>query len=336
VLEQAPVVDESGNVVSGLVSGALVWLSPDGKEMARARLSAQPAAAPVIAADGTVVVLTTTARLVGTWPSGRERFEVQLALRGRDVDVAPVALSDGGIAVASGRDVCIVGLDGHERARWTFDERVAGMVESTRGLVVASDSGIVWTARAPEQPSRVGVLGGSPRRGVVLASERMLAAVVDSRSVAMLDLRTGRAWVRSPASAAGQSLDAPPIVASPTLVLAVTLGGLVVGLDRSGDESLRASLERQAAGPGDAPTPPAPFLGNAELKPSPPIVVDEDGRVAFARVSGRVGVVAPDGAVTVSSDRVCSSPIALQPAGEGRFVVACRDGSITMFADTPR
>ena len=65
-----------------------------------------------------------------------------------------------------------------------------------------------------------------------------------------------------------------------------------------------------------------------ELKPSPPVVVDGYGRIAFVRAGGRVGVVAPEGHLEIASERVCGAPIAVLPAGDKRMLVACHDGGL--------
>jgi len=77
------------------------------------------------------------------------------------------------------------------------------------------------------------------------------------------------------------------------------------------------------------------FFGTGDAHPSPPIVVDESGHIAFVRHNGRMGIVRPDGTVAVASERLCNNPIGLQPAGDRKLVVACRDGTIWMFGSGP-
>ena len=71
----------------------------------------------------------------------------------------------------------------------------------------------------------------------------------------------------------------------------------------------------------------------AALEESPAPVTDEEGRTAFARVGGRVGVVASDGTASFVSGPTCSSPAALAPAGPRRMVVGCRDGTVMLVGD---
>jgi hypothetical protein len=73
------------------------------------------------------------------------------------------------------------------------------------------------------------------------------------------------------------------------------------------------------------------FNPPADGRPSPALIVDSEGRVAFARQGGRVGVARPDGNVALASDRLCTAPVAMQPAGDDKLVVACRDGTVWML-----
>ncbi|NUQ77971.1 MAG: hypothetical protein HUU21_30935, partial [Polyangiaceae bacterium] len=75
------------------------------------------------------------------------------------------------------------------------------------------------------------------------------------------------------------------------------------------------------------------FFGVVELKPSPAVVVDPDGRIGFARAGGRVGVVGTDGAVAIAGEKLCSVPVSVQPAGPRRMLVACRDGAVWMLGE---
>ena len=80
----------------------------------------------------------------------------------------------------------------------------------------------------------------------------------------------------------------------------------------------------------------------AELKPSPPVVVDTSGHVAFVRSDGRAGVVtfsvdsktaALLAQVAVASERVCGGPVGVLPAGDRRLLFACHDGGLWMHGE---
>ena len=66
---------------------------------------------------------------------------------------------------------------------------------------------------------------------------------------------------------------------------------------------------------------------------SPGLITDADGRIAFARVGGRMGVIAAEGRTSFIDGVNCMYPVALAPAGQGRMVVACREGQVLMFGE---
>jgi hypothetical protein len=178
----------------------------------------------------------------------------------------------------------------------------------------------------------VGDLGGTPRRGAVLADARTLVAVVDSRRIVALDLPTATTHVRASAQVNPEFFDAPVAANASGLAITATYGGVLLGIDANGSERIHVAIEKQY--PSLLPDAGVlGFSGGIELRPSPPVVVDAEGRVAFARAIGRVGVVTPEGGLHLVNDRLCSSPMAIAPAGPKRIVVTCRDGTIWMLAD---
>ena len=192
-------------------------------------------------------------------------------------------------------------------------------------------TGNVYRFRPPAPPQRIGSFGGTTPRGAVVADARTLLAVVDAHRLVALDLPTGVTHVR----AGGIALDGPPARArapgrrasSPAQL------GMLLGIDAAGNERAHVAA-RQAACPRPRPASccSAP-LAQPDLKPSPPVVVDASGRVAFVRASGRAGVVSPEGRVEVASERVCAVPIAVLPAGDKRMLVACHDGGLWMYGE---
>jgi hypothetical protein len=332
-LDVAPLVDARGDVVAALTSPEVVRLGADGRERWRARLGpAAAVAAPVLTSDGTMVVVTAGGQAIGLWPSGALRYATSLGARGtREADASPLALEDGGVLVASGRSLIELDADGAVRARATLEERpVGGLVAGPEGALVTTESGAVFSFRAPGAPRRLGSFGGVVRRGAALADARTLVGVVDGRALVAFDLVTGAAHVRVSAPA-GALFDGPPAIDASGLALAPTTTGLVIGADASGSDRLRVAIDR-APLTGDAGVT---FFGAAspESRPTAPLVVDAAGRVAFARPGGRSGVIAADGAVTLAAERTCGTPIALAPAADRRLLVACRDGVVLMLGD---
>ncbi len=345
-----PLVDETGAIYVALTTPEIIKLGPDSREQWRVRIGSSAAAAPItFLADGTLVAITRAGQAFGVTHGGALRFVTWLGVSGRDVELAPapLALSNGGVAIAVGSTLLTLDADGAVRSRGTLDdhgpllpaspERASGaLLETTAGVVVTTESGGIYRFRAPAPPRRLGSFGGSVRRGATLEGDRTLLAVVDNRRLVAFDLVTGQPVAR--ANAAPGLFDAPSASLG-GLTYYVTQVGSLYSLDAAGVERPRAALEKPAlgaAGPvggfGGGFGGPG-FFATVELKPSPPIILDPQGRVGFLRANGRAGVVLPDGRVVVASERVCSAPIALQPAGEKRMVVACADGGLWMYGE---
>ncbi|MEO7331811.1 MAG: hypothetical protein ABI193_24760, partial [Minicystis sp.] len=225
-----------------------------------------------------------------------------------------------------------------------------GKGPSFAGTLFTTESGSAFLWRPPGSPRKLGSFTGVPRRGALLADGRTLVAVVDTRRVVGLDLLTGTTHVRatgfpgnffdSPAALAPSDIARGPLAQmGPGVALVTVQTGLLLGLDAAGNERVRLSLDKPppailgvlggtVGGPGGAS-----FFGAAEFKPSPPLIVDADGRLGFARANGRVGVVGPDGAVSLAGERVCLTPVAVVPAGDKRMLLVCRDGGLWLYGE---
>ncbi len=354
-LDFPPIIDASGGIYVALTQGDVIKLSPESKEQWRSRAGSSGAlAAPALLADGTFVVINAAGQAVGLAPNGAVRFNVSLGVRGRDIDVAPLPLANGGLAIAAGSTLLEIDRDGVIRARTMLPERssesaapaleraTGALVASPEGVVVTAESGAVYLFRSPGTPRKVGSLGGIPKRGGLLEGPRTLVAIVDNRRVVALDLMAGTTTVRS--TAALSLYDGPPTLgrapSGDVITLFASQGGTMIGVDALGNERVRVALEKPppsadagAPGPLVGPGGFGAFSVVLDLKPSPPLVVDPSGRVAFVRTGGRAGVVTPQGKVEVASERVCAQPIAVIPAGDKRLLIACKDGSLTMYGE---
>jgi hypothetical protein len=334
-----PVVDEAGNIIVALTVNDVVKLGPDARELWRAHPSAPAAAPPALLADGTIAVVTTTGAAWGFTPAGAVRFVTPLGLSRKDLDTVPLALQSGGLLIAGGSSLVEIDADGVVRARATLDERGPGasgpperalgaIVEGPGGALVTTASGSVYRFRPPAPPRKVGSFGGVPVRGAMVEGDRTLVAVVDGRRVVALDLPTGTTHVRS----GGLVFDAPPTLGPNGLVYAGTQIGMLLGIDAAGNEKVHVLLDKSQAPVGVVPGG-GTFIATADAKPSPPLVIDPTGRVAFIRPTGRAGFVSPEGKVEIISDRVCATPLAVLPGGEKRLLVACRDGLLSMYGE---
>jgi outer membrane protein assembly factor BamB len=180
----------------------------------------------------------------------------------------------------------------------------------------------------PGYARRLGTFGGEPSEsGVSTADGRTLWAVVDHQRVVAFDLADGSTQVRFAVN--DQSLHGPIVFGRGNMLVFTTWTGVLVVLDPNGAEARRTPLEPRFS----TLVTDAGKVDFAALDESPPPVTDADGRVAFARVGGRIGVVAADGSVALVANPGCNSPAALAPAGAKRMVVGCRDGTVVLVGD---
>jgi outer membrane protein assembly factor BamB len=361
----APLVDGQGTFTFALTTSLVVRWSSEGKEQWRVQLPAAAASAvtvaapPVLLSGGTIAVITSLGELVGISPSGSIRYTTPLGVSTsggvRDGGVAPLALDDGGLAIASGRTLMELSADGSVRARAQLDDAAIGaLLPGPEGTIVTTASGAVYSFKPPGSPRKIGSFGGSVRKGAVRADDRTLYAVVDNRRIVALDIPTGSTHTRASAGLLLGGFDAPVAVGPGGAAVTGAYAGLVLSFDPSGTEKLRVSIDPSlslTAPDGGAPVStssplsPPPYPGGPggsfglgqlptiDMRPSPPVLVDSDGRVAFVRASGRAGIIAPDGNMTLLNERVCNRPSSLQPAASKKLLITCEEGTVALYAD---
>jgi hypothetical protein len=307
----------------------LAEIGADGKERWRAETGLGPSVAgALILNDGTRLVVTSAGEAVGFASNGDRRFATTLDLSERNARVTLLPLEDGGTAIGSAHDIVELDGDGRARGRTHLAERTTGPLVATGfGVIATAASGNVYLVR-PGYAKRLGSLGGDPGdAGASSPDGRSLAAVVDHQRVVALDLGTGVIDVKL--TVGDQSLHGPVLVGRAGTLLLTTWTGVLTTIAPT-REVRRTPLELRL----DSLVTDAGKIDFAALEESPAPVTDEEGRIAFARVGGRVGVVSRAGAVALLSGPTCASPAAIAPAGERRFAVACRDGSILMMGES--
>jgi outer membrane protein assembly factor BamB len=237
-------------------------------------------------------------------------------------------LDDGGVAIVSGHEVEEFDADGHVREEMRVPERTTGaLVATLAGTVATTAQGAVYLVK-PGHVKSIGSLGGDPSEsGASTADGRTLWAVVDHQRVVALDTSSGAAQVRF--SVTDQSLHGPVVFGPRDALVFTTWTGVLIMLTPNGDEMRRTVLEPRLL----TLMTDAGRVDFAALEESPPPLTDEQGRTAFARVGGRIGVVGSDGNVNAVSGGACNSPAALAPAGPKRMVVGCRDGTVLLIGD---
>jgi hypothetical protein len=341
-VERAPLVDVHGTTYVVGTRGEVEAIGRDGAERWKLATEAMEPGPAALLSDGTLVFVDAAGEAVGV-RDGAERWRTRVG-RPDAALPAPLPLDDGGVVVATTRELAALDADGQERARTTLPEATTVPLVSALGRVVAvTTSGAVWTwtPGAPE-PTRVASFGSAVDGGAALADDHTLVAVTAGQlHLAAVDLVRGTTTTR--AVAPGLWLGPPAMRGGTAYLLALTpTGELAVALDASGAETARALL---------APHPPPATLdGGLALLPSgphTPPLVDDAGTVAFATLEGGVGVVAagvpgataerlPD-ACPLSAARPSvpagragpAAPVAgLAPLGAGAFVAVCRSGMV--------
>jgi hypothetical protein len=261
--------------------------------------------------------------------------------RGDAVRPAPLPLPDGGVVVATSRDLAALDVEGHERARTTLPEAAAGPLVAAPGrvLVTGASGGVwSWTPGAVE-PVRVGSFGSPVEGGAVLTDEHTLVAVTSGGvKLSVLDLVQGSTVTR--AVPAGGLWLGPPAVqtGSVYLMLLTPSAELAVGIDATGNETLRSRVaSRTPAASTDGGAPPLVPVPHA------PPLVDPSGTLAFASTEGGLGTVTGntvevlEGACAIPTARAPMAPsppadttriAGLAPLPPAMFVAACHAGSL--------
>lgn len=327
-LDVSPVVAPGGELMVALSTPDILRIDGAGRQRWRRKIGDAPVvAAPVLTSDGGAFVVTADGLAWKIGPEGAVRWLRSLPVRTRRTLSAPLAREDGSVVVAGERGLVVVDAAGTVVARASLPTRPAGGLVPWRGGVLAAlvDGRVVrWIP--PRAPEELGTFEGQLlESGLTLASDQTLVAVVDRREVMAFDL-VRRAATPLISVGVDTSLDGHVALGPDVLWVAGTAGELW-GLDAAGAIARRAALEppRKPAGAG--------LFVRSDTGDSAPLVVDDTGTLAFARSTGKVGVVHPDGTRVVAEPRFCGRPLAVLPAGPAQFYVTCRSGSIALFGE---
>ena len=346
-LEHAPLVDARGTTYAITARGDAIALGPDGAERWRAPTGALAPGSATLLSDDTLVFVDASSVAVAV-RDGTVRWRTKIGAPDPDRP-APLPLLDGGVVVATSRELAVLDADGHERARTTLPEPCVRPLISALGRVVAvAATGAVWTwlPGAPE-PTRVASFASGPDSDAALADDHTLVAVIGGHTtLAAVDLLHGTTSSRAIAPAGAWRGPAAMRGGIATLVLAGLAGEAALSLDVSGRELSRAPLFAHSGlvrGDGGAP-----FGADQAAQP---LLVDADGTLVFSTPEGALGAAAmgtsSEPPVEVIAD-VCPRPGALggAPRGESAvaglaplsaasFVAACRSGTLVAISGTP-
>ncbi len=337
-LDLPPVIAAEGDVVAALATPDLVRIDADGRQVWRTRLgTAAAVVAPVLTSDGSTFVVAGDGTAWSVSAGGTIRFSTELAIRTKKAVASPLALDNGTVALAGERDVMLLGHDGRVRASARLASRPVGpLMRHQRGILLATQDGAVWHWRAPTRPRKLGSLGGALEGGLMRVSDRAVIGVVDHRRVVVLDLKSGNTTLVIGDASTLVELEGPATLAPTGELLVTSVVGELFGVDAHGVVQRRVPLEPLPPLFGsDAGAPMPSIFRRLDSPPSPPLIVDPDGVVAFFRAAGKLGLLRPDGSMLTLSPRLCARPITLLPAGPGKLLAACRSGSIVLFGDPP-
>jgi hypothetical protein len=358
LIERGPLVDSHGTTYVVGTRGEVVALERDGTERWRVPTSITGAPGPAaLLSDDTLVFVSGS----GNWAEAIGVRDAKLRWRTRFGRAAtefpaPLALDDGGVVVATTRDIAILDGEGQERARTTLPEATTAPLVSALGKVtVVTESGAVWSwAPGATEPIRVASFGAPIDSAAALADDHTLVAVTAGRArLSSLDLLhgtvTARAAVRSDVWLGPPAMNA----ATAYLSLVAPAGEFAVAIDAAGSELGRAPLPgRSRAASPDAGVDSR--LRDAHTAP----LVDAAGTLAFGAADGSVGVVASarngqgavgtgtwGGSVEVlaqacpsvigSADSNLPPVVGLAPLAPGVLVAACRSGTVIAVRGAP-
>jgi hypothetical protein len=348
-----PALVTTDAIVVVTTRGDVVWLPPDlqegSTELARQSLNvaATSSSPPAMLGNGTVVVVggTSEAVAVGVDKTG-VRFRTQLSGSVGSVNpldaIAPLALDDGGVAVATSTEIVLLDSSGNIRLRAQLPEALVGPLLASGGRILGTArSGVVYSwspggtngrdvARVGSFPAQGGGLGQDEvAGGAILTSDDSLMAVVRDTRLMTLDLRQGLAVPLATFPGGGY-------LGPMTFRRGVAYGmaGLpnhtyVVGIDNTGQEVMRVPVGASTATAADGG--PLPYT----TQPHVPVIVDDAGTLAFAAPEGPVGIVDPAGIVT-TLDPPCSRVMraggrnvtSLVSGGPGSFIITCSSGTV--------
>jgi hypothetical protein len=331
-LELPPLVDDQGEIIAALVSPDVVRLDKDGKQLWRVQLGSMPAIVPpVLTSDGSTAILCGDGTLWSVSAGGAIRYSIDLTMRTRRASAAPLARANGSLVVAGDTELAVIGPDGSVRARAELPNRaVGGLIGWRRGVLAVTQDGVVFHWKPPREPRELGELGGPVTGGIVLTNARTVVGVVEADRVMALDLQSGNSTLVISAETAMAELEGPTTLDPRGELLVTSVYGELFALDPHGAVARRVALEPLPITSGDGGAP-QPLFRRMDVRPSPPLVVDAKGRVAFMRNSGKLGMVLSDDAVIEVTPRLCARPHAVLPAGPRRILAACRSGTLAMY-----
>jgi hypothetical protein len=358
-IEQPPLVTADAIIVI-TTHGDVVWIPHDAHDHGEPPrqsigIAAASTSAPALLSDGTVVVVggSSDAVAVGVNKNGvvfRTQLVGGLPVASNQLDaIAPLALDDGGVVVATSAEIALLDASGNVRVRAPLPEAISGPLlasggasPSSRRIFAVSKTGVVfaWSPGGANgrDVTRMGSFQGEASGGAVLSSDESLVAVVNDSAITppllpvprlmTIDVRQGLAVPL--ATFAGGAYLGPVAFRNGVAYALAGLPGhtFAVGVDSGGQEVLRVPV-----GSSTALAPDGGIIAYS-VPLHVPVIVDETGALAYAAPEGPVGVVDPAG-IVASLDNLCIRSLrggrgvtSLVSGGPGAFIITCGSGSV--------
>ena len=348
LVEQGPLVDSHGTTyVLGTPRGEVFAIARDGSQRWRVLTNSPSPGPAALLSDDTLVFVDASGQAIAI-RDGVVRWHARVG----HVDAmhaAPLPLADGGIVLASGRELVALDADGQERARTVLPEVSSAPLLSALGKVLAvTASGTVWSwVPGAAEPSRVATFGSSIDEGAALSDDHTLWAVTDGQThVTSVDLLHKTSETRAVAGV-GFWLGPPTVLDGTVRVVALSATNeTAVTFDAAGGtggtstrtNALPGEMSRTilAVHPPPVAAPDAGTTARPSIAHTPPLI-DPRGVLAFATLDGAIGVATgterdvlaegcepPPGSAARSAPRV----VGLAPLEPGAFVAACHSGAV--------
>jgi hypothetical protein len=301
-------VDQDGNIfVAG--HGRVVQLSADGRYEFTRRAEFSSAAASALLSDGQRAVLGRDGTLSAWSARGRSTFQLTLAVppgwaRG---DLLP--LPEGSVLVSAGAWLLQISSRGELEAYAQLPAPVAEtLLDGDRAWII-SEAGDVfqWDGHSP--PMQRGSFAGQVNAASLRAPGQLIA-LMNGNELAQWSLASGER--SSLGKLDGLGAGARTSLSTGALLRVLGAGGSLFSLAldaEQGSESM-PEAQRVPAGTGEllsSATTVACFIANAPL------------------------LLRQQAAERASSEVLCAQPLSLAPAGQQRFVAACRSGQLWLL-----
>jgi hypothetical protein len=335
----APLVRANGDLVVVTSKGELYELDPQGNEKTRLSLSSDTPQAASLLSDDAVLIATLTPEgqqsglvlVRGGSVVARRRFgadrdaEVRRTEHERGV-TSTLPLDDGGAVIGLEDQLIALDRDANVRARASLPAVLRSslvVVEDAIYGTLATGSIVSW--RPGGEIRRIGRFSGAVSGSAVRVAPGILAGVVDAQNLMRFDVVHGSGSETIFAGSSGTTLG-PPSAFGKTIALLGWQSGRtsVIELDVDGRERRRTQVGLTAS---DASVPPS--------APSE-VLIDGEGRIAFATPEGIAGVVDRDGTSRTLGETICpkgrgrpgSAPVVGLAATSTGFVIACDNGTL--------